>query len=205
MAKNTYWFSIIEVLIWILIFSLWLVAVYALISSSLQMNDYNKNYIIASNLAREQLELVKNIRDTNYKTIHKWNQMNPLWNYNDPSNFFQTGSYYTIENDFSALGSFPVKVQKIADFWEGASFLTTKMKNYQLCMTTDGVYTTLCWVDDKMIPFYRYIKVDEVKFLSWGTIFTQSDAYKITSKVIWYIGGYHETQLDTILTDWKRL
>ena len=203
--KNTHWFSIIEILVWILIFSLWLVAIYALISSSLRLNDYNKNSIIASNLAREQLELVKNIRDTNYKTIHKWNQINPLWDYNLPSNFFQTWAYYTIENDFRPLASFPIKVEKISDFWEGASLLKTKMQAYKLCIDPSGIYTYDCSPDNKSSSFYRFIKIDEVKFMSWGTVYIQKDAYRVTSKVIWYMQGYNETQLDTIIADWKRL
>jgi hypothetical protein len=41
------------------------------------MNDYNKNYIVTSNLAREQIELVRNIRDSNYQQLKKYNQINP--------------------------------------------------------------------------------------------------------------------------------
>jgi hypothetical protein len=51
------------------------------------LNDYNKNYIIATNLAREQLELVRNIRDSNYKQIKKYNQINP--SNNDYENVFE--------------------------------------------------------------------------------------------------------------------
>jgi hypothetical protein len=45
--------------------------------TSLRINDYNNNAIIASNLAREQVELFRNIRDTNYKKLQVWNQMYP--------------------------------------------------------------------------------------------------------------------------------
>jgi hypothetical protein len=54
-----------------------MVAIFGIISSTVNINDYNKNYIIASNLASEQLELVKNIRDSNYVKIQKYNQLNP--------------------------------------------------------------------------------------------------------------------------------
>ncbi|MDP2396470.1 MAG: hypothetical protein Q8M44_06510 [bacterium] len=40
----------------------------------------NKNYIIAVNLANEQIELVRNIRDSNYKKIQKYNMINPSSN-----------------------------------------------------------------------------------------------------------------------------
>jgi Tfp pilus assembly protein PilV len=60
-----------------LIFTMGIVSVYAVISSSLRINEYNKNYIIAVNLAREQVELFRNNRDYNYKHIQKFDQINP--------------------------------------------------------------------------------------------------------------------------------
>lgn len=103
-------FSIIEVLIGIFVFSLGLVSIYALLASSLKVNDYNNNSIIASNLAREQIELFRNIRDTNYKKLYVWNQVNP-----QNSNFsdvFVSGNYYTLAND---IASGEINVQSIPD------------------------------------------------------------------------------------------
>ena len=64
--KNKKAFSIIEILVWIVIFLFWIAWVYSIISSTLNINNYNKNYIIWVNLAREQLELFRNIRDVNF-------------------------------------------------------------------------------------------------------------------------------------------
>jgi hypothetical protein len=41
----------------------------------MKLNDYSKNSIIASNLARESLEIVRNVRDNNYKNMFKWNKL----------------------------------------------------------------------------------------------------------------------------------
>ncbi len=73
--KNNKAFSILEVIVWIFIFTMWIISVYWVIVSTLKLNEYNKNYIIASHLAREQIELVRNIRDSNYKKIKKYNQI----------------------------------------------------------------------------------------------------------------------------------
>jgi hypothetical protein len=43
------------------------------INSSININDLNKNQVIASNLAREGIEVIRNIRDSNYETYHKYN------------------------------------------------------------------------------------------------------------------------------------
>jgi Tfp pilus assembly protein PilV len=92
-------FSIIEVLIGIFVFSLGLATIYALLASSLRINDYNNNAIIASNLAREQVELLRNIRDTNYKKLQVWNQENPqTGNFSD---VFIPNNYYTLENNLN--------------------------------------------------------------------------------------------------------
>ncbi|MDF1682850.1 MAG: hypothetical protein P1U46_03960 [Patescibacteria group bacterium] len=52
-------------------------AAYSMVVGILKMNDYNKNYIIASLLAKEQTELVRNIRDSNYSKIQVYNKINP--------------------------------------------------------------------------------------------------------------------------------
>jgi len=70
-------FSIIEVMIGIFVFSLGLISIYALLASSLNVNSYNRNAIIASQLAREQLEFVYNLRDTNYEKLQLWNLVSP--------------------------------------------------------------------------------------------------------------------------------
>jgi hypothetical protein len=41
----------------------------------MKLNEYSKNSIMASNLSREAIELVRNIRDSNYINLYKWNKM----------------------------------------------------------------------------------------------------------------------------------
>jgi Tfp pilus assembly protein PilV len=109
--KNTLQaFSIIEVLIGIFVFSLGLISIYALLASSLSVSDYNRNSIIASNLAREQIELFRNIRDTNYKKLQVWNQLDPdSLNYSD---VFLSDNYYTLENNINTGN---IDVRSISD------------------------------------------------------------------------------------------
>ena len=97
--------SIIEVMIAIFIFTLWVASVLMIITSTAWVNTYNKNFIIASNLAREQIELIRNIRDTNYKKFQKWNMLRPeTTSYNV---VFKEWSFYKIENNSS--GTFHIK------------------------------------------------------------------------------------------------
>lgn len=193
-------FSIIEVMFWIFIFTLWLVSVYMIIDSTFRINDYNKNYIIATWLAREQVELVRNIRDSNYEQVKKYNIINPSSNnYND---IFLTWSYYKIENNNSNLYNFPIKADLISDFWEWVSELTWKMENYRLCLDSSNTYIYCNWDTSlKKTFFYRYIYIDEVYDVNWVI----SDSFKIKSKVIWYRKWYHEFDVSMIITDWRRI
>ncbi len=202
--NNILWFSIIEVLVAVLIFSIWLASVYAIIVSTIKLDDYNKNYVIAVNLAREQLELIRNYRDSNYVKFQKFNQINTQTM--DYSNVFLTWSHYKIENDYSSVASFPISLTEIIDFWEWVSELNWKMDNYRLCIDSKNRYTYDCSWDNKKTPFYRYIYLDEVKYTdnNWNEIIVD-DSYKVKSKVIWYHRWYHDFYADMILTDFKRL
>lgn len=201
--KNKLWLSIIEVLIWIFIFSMWLASVYVIISSSMKLNDYNKDYIIATALVKEQIELITNYRDSNYSKMQKYNQINTLAI--DYNNLFKIWSYYKIENDYSDSASFPILLEEITDFWEWEGEIGWKMQNYKLCLDTENRYTYNCSWDNEETSFFKYIYIDNVKYSSWWVDITVENAIKIKSKVIWYKRGYHEFDTDIILTDWKRL
>lgn len=184
-------FSIIEILLGIFIFSLWLVAVYALMTSTLRVNDYNKNYIIWVNLAREQLELIRNIRDTNQLKYKPYNYIKPLSNYNsDDSNFFQTGSIYLLSH--TDEWNFSIWVKKIN--------LSNK-ETYKICQNTDGYYAVCEWAYNKKTPFSQYIRVDQV--LEWWQVVEW--ALKVTSVVEWQHRWKHSFEVPMILTDFKRI
>ncbi len=196
------WFSIIEIMIWIFIFTIWIISVYSLIINTLQLNDYNKNYIIWANLAREQIELVRNIRDSNYEKIQVYNQLNPITN--NHTNTFEFWKYYKIENIFSTNWDvFPVRINEIIDFWEWENEVNWKMQNYRLCIDDKNLYTFDCsWNEET--PFFRYIKIEKVEhWEEWSTELIK-DAFLVKSKVIWYSRWYKEFEINNIFTDFKR-
>jgi hypothetical protein len=117
---------------------------------------------------------------------------------------FATWTYYKIENDFSSSASFPIKVTKIDDFWEGENMLSTKMKDYNLCLTPNNLYTYDCTTWNERTYFYKYIRIDDVTYDETWVTKVISDAFKVTSKVIWYKKGYKEFEITSIFTDFKR-
>lgn len=65
--KNYKAFSFIEVMISVFLLSVGMIAVITLMSGSLRDSLDSRNQVIAAGLAQEGTELVKNIRDTNWK------------------------------------------------------------------------------------------------------------------------------------------
>jgi hypothetical protein len=76
------------------------------------------------------------------------------------------------------------------------------MLNYLLCLDWKWRYTYDCSTSgNKKTRFYRYLKVEKVETKDWVI----NNAFKITAKVIWFVNTYHELEISTIITDWKRL
>jgi len=201
-------FSIIEVMVWIFIFTLWLVSVYALLVSSLKINDFNRNSIIASNLAREQVELLRNVRDTNYKKLQVWNQKFPEQVY-DPAQVFSgaltaSWTYYILSHSLDITN--PIQFEEISSFSEWETELVGNMKQYQLCQHTvsweylDCQTTTNPNLEETY--FYRYLQIEDA-LDAWGNII--NDTFKVRSKVIWFKRWYYEFEVETLLADWRRI
>lgn len=194
-------FSIIEILVWIFIFSLWLVSIYAVIISTLRINDYNSSYIVATNLAKEQIELIKNIRDSNYKVLKPYNLKDPNWNSFNDSDKFEIWKYYKIENNYWI--GFPIILKNISSWfleWKD-NIKSSSMQSYRLCLDSDDRYNYDCSINNLKTEYYRFFYVDKLEDSNWII----DNAFEVISKVIWYKRWYHEFEIKIIIADWKRL
>jgi len=66
-------FTIVEIITVLFIVSVGLVGVLSLIIKNIQSQNYNKNSLIAYQLAQEGIELVREVRDTNWKLLQSFN------------------------------------------------------------------------------------------------------------------------------------
>ena len=208
-SKNT-WFSIIEVMIWLFVFALWLTSIFMMLSGSITMSDYSRNLIIASNLASEQVELYKNIRDSNYKKVKSWTQVQPNKSWvdvaSDPHWQFMKDRFYKIENNYNVWADFPILVNHetpLSDIWDDSLELPSWIEKFQLCMDSIWRYTYDCSGSNTKTPFYRFLYLSDAVY-EWSTGSIEW-AFRITSKVIWAKGSKFETEISTIVTDWKKL
>lgn len=66
-------FSLVEVVVAVGIMAIGMVGVLSLVIQNIQVQSVNKNFLIASMLAQEGLELTRNTRDANWLTMgNKW-------------------------------------------------------------------------------------------------------------------------------------
>lgn len=164
----------------------------------------NKNSIIAWQLAREQIELIRNIRDTNYKKLKIWNQHDPeaelsILDISDGTKVFSPNTYYFIENDFNTSR---ISVESLwSTLPEWVENLAVMNPLYGLCFDNQNRYVKCSSINTTPTRFYKYVKVEQV--IDDGNII--EDALMITSKVIWYKRWYHDLEMKTIITDWRRI
>lgn len=179
------------------IFSLWIISVYAVISSSVRINDHNRHYIIASNLAREQLELLRNNRDYNYAKIQKFDQINPA--NQDFSNTLKKW-IYQVENNFDTTANFPLRIKKISDNMNLSEEImqnsnTSLRDEYRVYFDETQRIYTFEETGNTKTPYIKYVEISR----------DETNQILISSRVIWESRGRHDFEIKTILTDWKQL
>ena len=95
-------FTVIEMLVVIVMIASWLLVMYWVINSGLSFVDYTRKKLIAVNIAREWIEAVYNIRDTNWtrwswKRDKCWLKVDPLvdkgWNWCEDDPWMQSWDY----------------------------------------------------------------------------------------------------------------
>ena len=83
-------FTILEIVVVIFVFSLGMLGLATMVVQNIQVQYVNKDYLIASQLAQEGLELVRNKRDSNWLAETTWSggltSGNYIFDYNDYTN-----------------------------------------------------------------------------------------------------------------------
>lgn len=198
-------FSFTEVIVLTLLIVAWVVSVYKVYHISLKSSSYIQNKIIATQIAREWIEGVLNIRDTNYKlfalnTANCW--MTSNYNSNcitSGTEYFQTGSYILIQD-----GNFRWTLEQKSSPFTTGNYMSPAYRNtYAVKIGTGGLFSqgtggilTGTW----QIPFFTR----EIRLHPLGSPPPQK--YKVESIVQWRdiaIQTYHEVVLSTEITNWK--
>jgi Tfp pilus assembly protein PilV len=183
--KSYIGFTLIELVIGVTILVIGVLAVFSLAIFTINLNQENMTKIQALELAREGLEMVRNIRDSNWKNNFPFNGGIEKWGEN-----LDTSKTVIISPTFS--GDIP---------WTVASVVVSEQtrESYRLKKATQegiGVFTHEELVGAEPSNFYRYISI----------VPKNENAFLVTATVFWIEKGKErKVDLSTVITNWKKI
>lgn len=191
--------SIIESMIVMLVIITWVIWMYSIFDSSTKLSNTTKNRIEAIEIAREAIEAMKNIRDTNWLLFKAdpdncWNTLN----YN-PNCVWDT----TTTNDIIAQSY--IIYQDTDNRWKLSEETTwtfgswTYIDDFRVKKDSNWLYTQTWW--DDFLPVYT--REVQISYPDWDS---NSPKMNISSIVYWKDSSSsnpHKIQLDLVLTNWE--
>lgn len=206
MKKTIYATSIVEAIILILIVVSWTLGVYAIMNDSQKLSESTGNRITAIQIARDGIEGVINIRDTNWKIF--WADRTNCWN--------------TLNYNASCIGNTTTSTDIPA-----ASYLLSRNSQNQFILTAEGspwnyadawsrntykvekdanAFYTQSWSIDVKPLFMRRILI-WYKDNTWNASTNSNTPYMtIEAEVIWkdsIKANPRSIKLSTQITNWK--
>jgi len=188
--------SILEAMIVMLIIVVWVVGLFSIFNNSQKLSNTTKNRIEAIEIAREWIEAMKNIRDTNW-LMFGWDKDNCFNTLNYDSNCVWGWSYNKINNNKSYIifqdinDNFKWKLAEKPSW----NFTNSTYRNNFRVYKNDWFYTQT-WTTNPTI-FTREIKITH----STSTWFT------VNSIVQWADSSKnwaHKVELKDLITNWKK-
>lgn len=195
------WFTLIELMVAILVFTIWFLSAYLLIFQAINSSITSKNEIIAANIVREQIELVKNLRDSNFLRYNNWDKVDSAltsWTWT-----FWNIPYFTIENNFSNLDN-PIKIGILPSDFDGSKNKILNTPKVQLCIDNNSRYVH-CEPWLAKTQFYSFVKVSPLNTKNTAnTIIPVANWYLVESVVANTQKWYREFKINTIITNWRK-
>lgn len=199
MKKSLYWTTIVEAMVVMLIIITWVVWAYNIFWNSMKLSDSTEYKLTAISIAREWIEAVTNIRDTNWLVY--WANTNNCWftnNYdsscitNNNKNF--TAWSYLLYNNSN--NRWYLSSASTTATWFSLDYRNT----FRVKKDANWFYTQ-SWGTNFSPIFTREIKI------SYPITWTPPQEVNIESIVRWVdnsSSNYHEVKLQTTLTNWKK-
>ncbi len=209
---NTSWFTLIELIVWMTIFAIWLSGIYALLQSIMGNASYSRHEIVVANLLREEIELIKNIRDTNIRNFLPWDSaliISDTWIESQFSSWI-----YIVENDYAtaimSLDASLGQIKKSPVYMKRKNILPTDTwalwESMRLYIDDQGRYTHT--LTSTGTPYASYLNLIPLSYIDGGSLvyITQDGKpqwYIIDARVIvrsW--ANYREYDAKNTITDW---
>jgi len=198
------WSTIVEVMISLLIISTWVIWIYNIYIKSQNLSQSTENRVKALSIAREWIEVIQNIRDTNWipfsaDTKNCWNTLNYnincIWNATTTWKIWSW--YYIIEKDVTNNRWLLTKKTTTWEY-DSSSYRT----EYKVFIDDDWFYTQSWWnlflprFTRQIIisyPYWPYNDARDQKMLIKSLV-SRSDSSK---------KWFSSIELEEMLTNWK--
>lgn len=199
MLKNKNWTTIVEAMVVMLIVVIWIIWMYNIYSKSQNLSNTTQNRLIAIDIAREWIEAMTNIRDTNWMLFAS--NTDNCWNVKDynsncittPTTFEITAWSYIIHND-----SYNRWVLELTPTWSYSN--SSYRSAFEVKKDWSWFYIQGSWTPFKPL-FTREIKITYADATPHKTMNVQSIVrWSDPSKSSWNF----EVKLETVLTNWKK-
>lgn len=208
MKRALSWTTIIEAMIAMFIIIVWTIWVYTIYEKSQKLSTSVENRVKAISIAREWIEVVQNIRDTNWVLFwadskNCWNvldyNVNCLW---DTSITYRIPEWsykiYKDENNRWKLLSGSI----LSWDYEDLSYRT----EYQVKLDTNQLYTQSWWAASINPLFTREIKITYID-TNWSSGPTPIDEKMLVESIVSWSDNskvwFYTVNLENILSNWK--
>jgi len=202
--------SVIEAIVVLLIVITWIIWMFQVFWNSQKLSASTANKIQAIQIAREWIEAMKNIRDTNWilyssDTKNCWNILNYknscVWE-NSTTNDILAWSYKIYQDNKHRwhLESKTAYTDKYKNSWY--------RDNFKIWLDSDGFYTQSLAVKEIKPLFTREIVINYIEDTNWDwNIDSNDEKMEVDSIVYWKdlsSSRPHKVEFKAILTNWKK-
>lgn len=210
--QNKQWFTVLELMVGIVVFTLGFLGAYMLVDSASSASIRSRDEIIGSNIMREQIELLKNLRDTNWIQFRSWDSLELAKSSAATYTKLEDG-YYTLSNDFTPGKT--IHIEKLSTVLDNKNSIIAEFQKpnstIKLCMDSLGLYVHDCTAPNKSINYASFLKIEPLITKNTSTnvlipVEKESGkvwAYKVTVYFMSLTKWYRLTSMSTIITDWK--
>lgn len=208
MRSTKSWTTIIEAMIAMFIVIVWIIWVYTIYTKSQKLSTATENRIRAISIAREWIEAVQNIRDTNW--ILFWADPQNCWNVQD-YNISCLGD----SSGANKIAPWDYKISKDTDNrWKLFTWSTLWLNysswayrdDYEVKLDINWLYTQSWWKEFKP-TFTRKINISYLD-TNWDFIPDKNDEKMLVkSEVSWADNSktwFYTVTLENLLTNWKK-
>jgi hypothetical protein len=153
-----------------------------LVESASNASIRSQDEIIGANIMREQIELLKNLRDTNWIQFRSWDSLHLATS--GTETLFQPNNYYTINNNYTLAK--PILVKKLSGISTDKSAIITDISSsssqIRLCRDNLGRYSHDCTGGNKKTSYASFFQIERLttKNTSTNTDITVDRAFKVT-------------------------